>query len=284
MKVEGKFNDSTVRMTPEHFEFSVPAHEHLTRTFKIDLAEEGDPSGLLPLEVSWTLAYDREGRPDLSQSSTYRVELTRFAVRSSQNPITIDGALDDWSQLPFVVGENYGEMRKNHWEWNGPDDNSFRFGTAYDDEFVYIGVRATDEDVVVYPDKMPFLQDCVRIAIEARAEPYRSNSRVQEDFSRIALFYLSPGTAERPTRFLKAGELPEGSRAASLIVPGGHIAEIALPTAYIEQRQGKPWQAFRLSIAVCDIDGEEDRGSQIWWKPFWRSDKNVIGSGTFVRE
>ena len=49
-------------------------------------------------------------------------------------------------------------------------------------------------------------------------------------------------------------------------------------------RQGKPWQAFRLSIAVCDIDGEEDRGSQIWWKPFWRSDKNVIGSGTFVRE
>ncbi len=79
-------------------------------------------------------------------------------------------------------------------------------------------------------------------------------------------------------------ELPEGSKAASVIVPGGHIAEIALPTAYIEQRQGKPWQAFRLSIAVCDIDGEEDRGSQIWWKPFWRSEKNVIGSGTFVRE
>ena len=128
-------------------------------------------------------------------------------------------SLDDWSQLPFVVGENYGEMRKNHWEWNGPDDNSFRFGTA-----------------------------------------------------------------EKPTRFLKADELPESSRAASVIVPGGHIAEIALPTAYIEQRQGKPWQAFRLSIAVCDIDGEEDRGSQIWWKPFWRSDKNVIGSGTFVRE
>jgi hypothetical protein len=65
-------------------------------------------------------------------------------------------------------------------------------------------------------------------------------------------------------------------------VSGGYAAEIAVPVAYLDQKQGQPWSAIRLNLAVDDADGPAEP-AQLWLQPDWRSQENIPGSGTILR-
>ena len=79
-------------------------------------------------------------------------------------------------------------------------------------------------------------------------------------------------------------ELPEGLSAVCVAGDGGITAEIAVPAAYLDPKQGHRWDAVRLNVSFYDYDSGHGRGSQLWWRPDWRSARSYAGSGTFVRK
>lgn len=49
----------------------------------------------------------------------------------------------------------------------------------------------------------------------------------------------------------------------------------------MDEKQGEEWTAFRLNIAVDDVDEPNGSLAQLWWRPDWRGEKNYPASGTF---
>ena len=75
--------------------------------------------------------------------------------------------------------------------------------------------------------------------------------------------------------------LPDGVRVQSVMTESGYQTEIAVPLAYITERQGADWQSVRINVALNDIDS--DGRAQFWWRPNWSTPASYAGSGTFVR-
>ncbi|MHC4714599.1 MAG: hypothetical protein ACYTAN_15240, partial [Planctomycetota bacterium] len=66
-------------------------------------------------------------------------------VARLEAPIEIDGSLDDWPELPFVMDRPAEIVYGDNKPWNGPEDASLRFGVARDDENLYVAVEVIDD-------------------------------------------------------------------------------------------------------------------------------------------
>ncbi len=100
----------------------------------------------------------------------------------------------------------------------------------------------------------------------------------------ILFIGLTPELPEREMLFYDRDHMPVGLQARCILTAQGHNTEIAVPIAYLHEKQGEPWSAFRLNITVDDFDGPDEAGTQLWWQPDWRWPISVSGSGTFIKE
>ncbi|MCB0847623.1 MAG: hypothetical protein KDE26_30435, partial [Bacteroidetes bacterium] len=76
----------------------------------------------------------------------------------------------------------------------------------------------------------------------------------------------------------------KGTQIAAKQTPEGYTVEMAIPVDYLNKTYGSDWQEIRLDIFANDNDYQGKHISQIFWKPDWRSDENIMGSGMFRRE
>jgi len=247
---------------------------------KVDLAP--------PLVFDWTATYELEGREKPLQIKGERrlVLDTIFTCPRRTGPVKIDGKLDEWKELPVACTAPW-QIQFNPDSWEGPKDGSFRFAAQYDDNFLYIAVEVTDDKLVAVPTSWPWFQDGIEVRLDARPDPERSQGRGQGEKENFLLLALSPGDTPENMVFCDQDILPEGTTAVCLKTDTGHATEIALPIAYLNQKQGEQWKEFRLNVAVDDFDGEVgDRAdaAQIWWRPDWRTPDSYSGSGTFKRQ
>ena len=56
---------------------------------------------------------------------------------------------------------------------------------------------------------------------------------------------------------------------------------MAVPIAYLTERQGADWKSVRVNIGLNDVDA--DGRAMLWWRPEWGGAVDYAGSGTFVR-
>jgi hypothetical protein len=136
-------------------------------------------------------------------------------------------------------------------------------------------------------------QDSISIVLDARPDPERSaNAGFFESVGsgavgRMLFVRLAPvEPRDDPVfgAFLPA--LPEGTLHAARAGTDGYSAELAVPVRFLDDRQGQPWQAFRLNVSVLDYDREGISRGTRWWRPsrFGLSGAlPVEGAGTFVR-
>lgn len=199
-------------------------------------------------------------------------------IPGTDKPVEVDGDLSEWSALPYEVA-NPAQIQLDEGAWQGAEDSSFAFGVSRDEEHLYLAVRVMDDEAESDPLKYPWQQDAVEIRLSALPEPALGMSRGENEFKDVLLLAITPGQTEEDV--FGNDMLPEGVKAASKAIPGGHATELAIPTAYLDEKQGTSWQELRLNIAVDDHD--EDGATQIWWQPDWRTSENQAGSGTFVR-
>jgi hypothetical protein len=223
-----------------------------------------------------------EGEPLVLEGLSAVMVERQFECRSGRTR-TVDGDLSDWKSLPMEC-RRPAQIIGSAESWKGSQDLSYRFGTSYDDEYLYIGVEVTDERSVLIPDNTPWAQDGIEIRIDARPESVRARNDGGGEFANFALVAVSPGaTAEEMAWFERDKVEQMGITAVSVVTDSGHNTEVALPLSWLNQMQGQTWDGFRLNIAVDDFDDSSGPLSQVYWRPRWGTAQDFPGSGMFIK-
>ena len=274
---------SHLRPEPGSVDCVVGPNSTQTVTLKLAVEEPVEVAELAPLALDWTMTHELPDLPPFERRGSQRIGIEQLQdCPRRQAPVLVDGNLGDWPGLPIVCRKP-AETRIDPETWNGPDDCSFRFGAVYDDELLYLAVETIDEASVVHPDREPWQQDGIEIRLDARPDPVRSHHQGGGEFEQFLLLAASPAATAGESRWYRGDRLPEGIKAVCVKTEKGHNTEIAIPVSYLDERQGEPWQAFRLNIAVDDFDAPGGPGSQLCWRPDWRRNLTYPGSGTFHR-
>jgi hypothetical protein len=213
-----------------------------------------------------------------SEPATVRIFPVNECLKSA--PITVDGDLKDWGAVPFECRKPamFGFDKST---WKGLQDCSFAFGVRYDEDYLYVGVRVTDDEMIAAGDQILWWQDAVEIRIDARPKNVCSSGKGQGEMKDFLLFGLSPSPAgvkwvHEPAKF------PPKTQYVCVRCEGGYNVEIALPLSYLNEKAGGEWWGFRMNIAVDDRDS--DGIAQLWWFPDWRGSESIPGSGIFLRK
>ncbi|MEM1013870.1 MAG: sugar-binding protein [Planctomycetota bacterium] len=199
-------------------------------------------------------------------------------VRRIKTDVTIDGQTDDWTDLGDVLWP--AEVSGGAEPWQGPDDTSIRIATGFDDEMVYFAIRVEDDELFLN-GQSAWQQDGVELRIDARPTAERgSNPGVRENT--YLLVAIGPDAAGQH-RVHQPSALPEGTQWAVATSDVGYEVEIAVPSAYFDQKAGTAWDRFRLNVAVNDMDTADDgepTRQVLHWRPDWLGAKSTFGSGT----
>jgi hypothetical protein len=241
----------------------------------IDAAGFGEIHSLAHGETTLTSTY--AGFSATQTLQTYGPEempqYAKLPCPPAAKPITIDGDLSDWPDLPLIYPPTPSAA--------GAPDPRYRFAVAYDDKFLYVAVAVTDDHLFIDPKRDVWSQDGVEIRLDARPDPVRYAGLGQSEFGKILLLAVSPGeTPDNPTIFQK-DHLPEGTLVACKKTKTGFVLEAAIPADYLDEKQKAPWREFRLNVCVDDAIASDQPVAKYWWNADWRTPENVLGSGTF---
>ena len=175
----------------------------------------------------------------------------------------------------------------------------------YDDNFLYVGAKVVDNQIVLdrarvrrnnerfrgaevetwpdLPGDFTRQLDGLEITVDARSDPERSLARGSRPLVNSAFVAVHPpADAQTPAIVYRRNRLPKGTRVECKRSDGGYSVEVAIPLSYIIQMQGPAWSRVRVNVTINDVDDEESP-VQLPWQPAWADDFNVIGSGTFER-
>lgn len=249
-----------------------------------DIAAPCPAGAIPPVLVDWTFSYPNPDGPPLEVRQRQSVVVdSRFPVARCKTPVVVDGRLEEWGALPYTA-TSPGQLRMAAQAWAGPEDCSFRFAVAEDENYLYLAVETID-DVAANPvDQLFWFQDGIEVRIDARPDPERSAWNGQDgEFERFLFLALAPGDSAASQVLIDRDRLPAGILAVCRRTEQGHDTEIAVPHAVLDAYRGGRWEALRLNIAVNDLDAVGGEFVQYWWRPDWRDPDSYPGSGTFLR-
>ncbi|MEE2679869.1 MAG: metallophosphoesterase [Myxococcota bacterium] len=256
-------------------------------SFEVDLrAPSPVPfSELQPGVARWTLRTTQaDGTPVEHSQTSWLLPEKRFACVPVSETIAVDGALEDWGQLRFPVPRRPGE--------ESGSGVSFAFDVRCDDATVYVGIVVRDPSLFLSPNEIGRHQDGISVVFDARPDPERSENQhffaaaMSGATRKMIIAPLAPVQPKPDPVFDKfIGPVPDSVRRAARRTPGGYAAELAIPVAVLDERQGRPWDAFRMNVSVQDFDAEGNHVGTVWWRPsrMGLSTTPISGSGTFVR-
>ena len=249
-----------------------------------------DLASAAPALAHWTLETEEPGGKSVSvELESWLLPESRFEVQRARRPVVVDGALGEWPPLRFAT---QGRPSQGE-DVAGPEGGSFRFGVSYGDDFVYVAVDAVDPTPYNDAARSEREQDAISVVLDARPDPERSANEPffgaisSGSMAKLVFAWLTPVEAQ-PDPIFRAmlPELPDGARRAVRKTSRGFSAELAIPRAWLDERQGGPWQAFRLDVGQQDFDADGREHVQHVWRPSRFGTGQAMptpGSGTFVR-
>ncbi|MEM7113864.1 MAG: sugar-binding protein [Chloroflexota bacterium] len=198
--------------------------------------------------AGWQMETGQEGNSTFQQAA----ELCAIAhVPQTSTPLTIDGAIEErWQTVPvyplskLLLGDAL----------NGPEDVAAQFRLLYDQNYLYLLVQVTDDDL--QQDSAEFWQDDnVEIFIDAGGEgdtSYDGND-FQLVFGANGRYSLGPNSAFDPSPVHAVQETAVG-----------YTVEIAIPhTIGIQPQAG---YRFGLDVHVTDDDDGGVRENKLSWR------------------
>jgi len=275
-----------VKPEAEAVTITVEPGSTLWREVRFVAVEPAAPDRIPPVKVSWRASCRPEGQTPIAAQGTAPLPFVRSAAPlgcpRAARPVTVDGKLDEWDELPH--GADPEQIDPDRELWTDAGDCSFRFQTAYDDDYVYVAVDVTDDVLLTDAQRDAWHQDMLGIYLDARPDPDRSWGRAQRSWRDLQVCWFSPGATTEEMVWTQRNASRPDTKAACVKREGGYVAEAAFPIAYLNRMQGEPWKAFRLNLVVADYDVDFAAALTLWWRPDWRSDSTYAGSGTFERQ
>ena len=291
LRLSGEFaRHPALSVSPDAFDIELPPNQVEILDLQVTAATGAELRAHDSVALEWEAAYRQDEVPLPEMSGTYSLEVLQLGpestIRAGGTPVTVDGDLGEWDELP-VDFEEGGRFRSGEELWTGAGDASCRFGLRYDDDFIYVAVNVIDDTRVFLEEKQyPWEQDAVEIRLDARPDPRRSLSRDGGDVERstyITIWFAPGRTPDEAFMFTPEPLAELGVKVMGLFTDTGYTCEVAVPMAYVTERQGEDWDKVRLNVTIDDRDGE-DGLCQLWWRPHWSDGDSFPGLGTFTRE
>lgn len=234
-----------------------------------------------PLALSGTITYRHETLPGVTIDYAQAIfpEKREYITRATK-AISLDGDLSDWPDLPFEDNPDYTESDPlSH--TGKKEDGSFSFGVSYDDAYLYVAARVTDDEILVSHGNRPYNQDAFHINVDGRPEAVSAVNTSTGPALYVGHSPLPDGSPN--TSLYQPDRLPEGTRAVTVTTESGYNTEIAIPLSYFAELQDGEWRTIRLNADITDFDRDYRHKSLLWWKPDWRDENNYAGSGMLYR-
>ena len=292
LELKGRFEASPdLTPTPERVSLTIEPGAEQRVTVALRSARALDLGAASPALARWTLATQEPGvgpQVEVEQESWLLPE-SRFACPRARRKVTVDGDLKEWPPLPHAALGRPSQREEEAL----PAGGSFRFGVSYDDAFVYVALDVTDPTPYFDETRSERKQDAVGITLDARPDPARSDNQAffaaihSGAMAKMVWTWIVPGEPEPDPIFRSMlPALPEGAVRAVRRTERGYSAELAVPRAFLDERQGGPWKAFRLEVIQQDYDAAGKERVTHAWRPsrFLTSEAMPVrGSGTFEK-
>ena len=260
-------NSANLGLFLESPEFTIPPNSVEFTTLKYRTVTSASANVPVTLQAEVTLA--PPGEPaKVTYPFRYRLQpLPKYQLQRSKSPVHIDAALDDWKELEYSFVRDSGKVKVN-------------FDLKYDEGYLYMAARVEDDTVISNGREAAWRQDNVAFGFNAEKSSISAMSVGRDWYSDEFLQLVTPAHDTTPSSLYR--DMPEGSAVKCVKTEYGYSAELKVPLSYIESRQGENWQSIRVNVGIDDRDGDGNV-SRFSWKPTWRSDENIVGSGLFWR-
>ncbi|HUU44062.1 MAG TPA: sugar-binding protein, partial [Planctomycetota bacterium] len=208
-------------------------------------------------------------------------ERPTYVCRRAKRPVTVDGDLVEWTDVPTIVLDRAGQA---HRAWKDAADMSGTARLCYDSDYLYLAFDVTDD---VFSHTYPLIPiwagDCVQFAFDP-LEDRRRDSRAPDDQEMTVAL-----TAEGPRLARWAGPQGRGDVEAAKLglvrkSPGGGVVyELAIPWNELAPLAPGLRNAFGFTFTFNDSDGEPNKG-WLEWTPGIQDGKDPYSFGQVVLE
>jgi hypothetical protein len=211
-----------------------------------------------------------------------------------KQPVAIDGNLDEWQAIPFIkvdkiknvrIAGPFGTITNSPYDWKGPGDLSVEFATQWDEKYLYVAFKVTDD---VFNQPATSLGSWQGDNIQLDIEPGNKGSK--EDWVSFQLANIPKGDEVYQNHPLSnpfsVPEIKEGvmesSKIKTKIVPGGMIYEAAIPMRALWPFEPGIGKSIGLSWLANDNDSKGRRGWIEWGCGIGQTkDPSLYGTLTF---
>lgn len=248
-----------------------PNSVSMTRFF-MTARKEKKIEDIRSIPVNVHLSLQQEEELDLAIPFQYRLKpLSSYVLSSATTTVQVDGVLEEWKDWPYqFMGEKAA-------------DCSTQFNLAYDEDYLYIGAKVVDDEVVRMPETPAYNQDAIAIVV-GMDPATKSVMSTGSGWYRDELFLLvNPEKDGLESSPFSRRAIPEGIKLSCLPSKDGYTLEAAIPLSLIKEKQGDNWQSIRFNLGMIDYDTDES-ATQHYFQPDWRGKENVVGSGLFLKK
>lgn len=259
------------------------------RTFNLALSSEKPTlyRDLKPATVDWTLTgADATERVVQITTKTPILPLTQHPIGRTATAPTIDGKLDDWGTLPFLV-DRQGDIASPATE---TADISFRFGVSHDDSNLYIGVSVTDDSIVADESRIARQQDAIAIIVDTRDDDARNKSMsvvpaiLNGFYNEMMVQILSIAEPAEDTFVYTLKEYEKLVTSAVARTDSGYAVELAVPVAVLNKyAPNNRWHSARIGVRAYDYDEGEGNPQVLHWQPYRFGNAPLAGTHAFVK-
>lgn len=250
---------------------------------KIELNLESDQprpiSSMAPVVAHWQASYDQPAKASLQWNGSSRLFVDGLFVIPETESKVIDGGLEDWPELPFLV-EQPGEIQSNLTAWRGKHDARFRWGVACDQSKLYLAIEVFDDQIDHAGDMV--WQDFAGVFVN----PVVSVDATPDEIKKSAFAVMAGlSMTDDDKRRYRFGNPPADVQSAVKQISNRICYEFAIPTARFSELQKGRWEKLQLNVIVNDHDANDQREglSVMYWRPKWDGAFHYPNSGIFER-
>ncbi len=266
-----------IQMSPGSLSSTIAAASETEIDLKITASHPIASTDLQPVVLHWTVTFDSmDNMPSTILCGEKRIMIdSPFPLNRVKQPVTIDGDLSEWT-LPFSVTQP-ADVWHNPKGWKGPNDGSFKFNTAFDDNYYYVAIKTSDNEPCF--DGWKYWEDFAVVSVDG--SPAGSADRKKNSF----ILMLGPEISPEQSSEYSEGAIPEGVISKCRALSDGFEVEAAIPITYLKKLQGEDWKQVYLNIGFADFDRSDAREGVtiLFWRPEWKSPAAYPEAGLFLR-
>ncbi|MDC6366532.1 MULTISPECIES: metallophosphoesterase [Flavobacteriaceae] len=249
-------------------------------TFKLNLknVDKKKLEDLSTLKVNTNITYEFEERPNVSFSSVLNFKpFYKYALAKAQK-IKLDGNLKDWKDATW---HSVTHVDGAPFDYDGENDLSLKFATAYDTDNFYVAVDITDNNFMKSEKGSYWNQDGLIIGLDARPKHISAFNK-GEGRGKDWIAYLRTFKKDNPV--YHENSLPVKVSAEVKMTDTGAIMELAFPMEYINKMSNGNWSDMRFGIGYYDYDAQDEGATTHFWFPAWNGQDDIPGSGTLFKK